>query len=143
MKKFISMMMVLALSMVMLVGCSEAEVTYASWCDDEDIETMYEKSEIVLENCEKGDYQAIVDTCADQAKETITVEWLEEQVGEFFANCGEVKTSFIGTTDTAYVDKNENVEYQVVGVSGKYENGKIKLNLAYNEDLQLVKFEVK
>ena len=122
---------------VLLCGCSKMELG-----DMFDEDAVLRKSEEAIGYFNDGDYQAIIDMGGDSLKDEITVEDFDAQAAPKKEKLGAFKEitqeEVLGT-----VDKDTGMNYAGSIITAKYEHGRLKFTISYDEDMKLVQFAIK
>ena len=121
----------------LLGGCSNMELG-----DMFDKDAVLSKSEEAIGYFNDGDYQAIIDMGDDSLKDEITVETFDAQAAPKKEKLGEfkeiTKEDVMGT-----VDQETGMNYAGTVITAKYEHGKLKFTISYDENMKLVQFAIK
>lgn len=119
-----------------------------SGCKDMSLGEMFDETQVLQKSRDAidyfngGDYQAIIDMGGEALKGQLTVEDFDAQAAPKKEKLGAFKEitreEVMGT-----VDEETGMNYAGTVTVAKYEHGKLKFTIAYDEDMNLVQFTIK
>lgn len=115
--------------------------TYAPLPEQFDAAAVEADAKQSIEYFNEGDYQGIIDMSQGLMDDSVTVEQFAQQCDSLLEELGAfqeyTEVKLVGATD-----QNTGDEYGGAVIRAKYENGKAKFMIAFNEDMQLAQFYV-
>ena len=131
------LMVVGLLGILLLSGCKDMSLG-----DMFDEAQVLQKSRDAIDYFNAGDYQAIIDMGGAALEGQLTVEGFDAQAAPKKEKLGAfkeiTKEEVMGT-----VDEQTGMNYAGTVTVAKYEHGKLKFTIAYDEDMNLVQFTIK
>lgn len=115
--------------------------TYQPLPEQFDAETVESDAKQAIEYFNERDYQGIIDLSQGLMDDTVTVEQFKAQCDTLLDDLG----AFVEYTEVKLVgavDRNTEAEYGGAIIKAKYEDGKAKFTIAFNEEMQLAQFLV-
>lgn len=137
MQKKSCLLVFVSLLCVLLTGCTNMALG-----DMFDEAQVLQKSREAIDYFNGGDYQAIIDMGGEALRGQLTVEDFDAQAAPKKEKLGAfkeiTKEEVLGT-----VDKETGMNYAGTVTVARYEHGKLKFTIAYDEDMNLVQFTIK
>lgn len=129
--KKIKLLLMMALSCVMLVGCSSSKLSESF--DEQELKTTTEEVIQMLCNGEYDKIEAMSNQVLIDAKVT-------DKLGEVWEPLAKELGKFESYEKEAVVGNDNDATVIIIT---KFENGKAKFTISYNEDMQLIGFFIK
>ena len=125
---------VLALSLLLLAGCSSQEETMEPLPESMDQETVLSAGESILNELLAGQYQRVYDEFREDIKENLTPESVQDLVEPAFQEAGdyqEIKTAdVIGST--------EGEEHGIARFLCTFSEEEVAINVAFDPEMDLI-----